>query len=240
MTARYAIYFSPGDDTELASFGAYALGRVPNGSEIFGQKESVQSKDVLSDNRFFSDQLTAANLRATPAHYGFHATLKAPFQLKETTNENDFLLSVNAFSRMQKGVCLETLLPRKLAGFMALTLESQPASLSELAAQCVRTFEPFRAALTESDVRKRQPENLNDQQKAYLFEFGYPYVLREFRFHMTLTGALVDSKYEDYTAWLVELYSELVREIPVLDRLAVFKQPDRSSPFIRLAEFPFL
>lgn len=239
MTARYAIYFTPEDKSDLAYFGACALGRMPDGSDLIHREEMLRSDETLISNTVFIDKSLAIELRERPSHYGFHATLKAPFHLAENRYEEELLESVQAFSESQQLINLESLQPQKISGFMALTLENQPESLLSLAEQCVRRFEPFRAPLTDEDLQKRKPEDLDEQQRAYLFEFGYPYVLSEFRFHMTLTGPVNDNTHDEYIDWLTSLYYDIVREGRTLDRLAVFKQPDRSSPFVRLAEFPF-
>lgn len=239
MTARYAIYFTPEDKSDLAYFGACALGRMPDGSDLIHRKELLQCDDALNSDIVFTDKGLAKELRERPAHYGFHATLKAPFPLAENKYEEELLESVEAFSKLQQVISLESLQLRKISGFMALTLERQPESLLSLAEQCVRRFEPFRAPLTEEDLQKRRPDDLDEQQRTYLFEFGYPYVLKEFRFHMTLTGPLKGHEHTEYIDWLASLYKNIVQNEPTLDRLAVFKQFDRSSPFKRLVEIPF-
>jgi len=227
VTARYTVFFCPDDLSALAEFGNRVLGRLPT-----GQRVSTSAGD-------FTDRVTAELLASTPAHYGFHATLKAPFELAENFSSSDFLAHVEQFAKQQQPITLHDLKPRALAGFMALAFEMQPIEVVDLACRCVEEFEPYRAELSQIDLDKRKPELLTEQQRDYLYRFGYPFVMQEFRFHMTLTGKFNVSEHTDYIAWLTALYDTLLSDPPVLDRLAIFWQPDRQTAFARIAQFPF-
>lgn len=227
MSARYAIYFSPDDESDLATYGECVLGRNADGTSI-----------GVSDNRYPVPAI-AHELSATPAHYGFHATLKAPFYLAQGVGESKLLEAVEALANSQSAASMDTLSPRLMSGFMALSFSSQPPAIAKIAEHCVTSLEPLRAALSEEDIARRNPDALNDIQRQYLMQYGYPYVLSEFRFHMTLTGKLNTIEQSDYIAWLEQLYTKLVPEVPVLDRLAVYWQADKHQVFTRLAQFPF-
>lgn len=228
MSARYAVFFCPEDSSPLAQFGQQVLGRSADGDTL-----SPRDTD-------FPDDQQAKALSATPAHYGFHATLKAPFELSAGSTERQLLGEVEVLARQQSVIAMPLLRPRALAGFMALTFDQQPDAITTLAQLCVRHFEPFRAPISESDILRRKPAQLSDRQREYLYQYGYPYVMNEFRFHMSLTGSMVPADHADYVNWLSERYDKLVREQPVLDRLAVFWQADRATPFTRLAQFSFI
>ena len=63
------------------------------------------------------------------------------------------------------------------------------ASTNALAA-----FDSFRAPLSASDRAKRIASGgLNARQIELLDRYGYPYVMEEFRFHMTVTDRLSDA-----------------------------------------------
>ena len=66
--------------------------------------------------------------------------------------------------------------------------------------------------------------------------YGYPYVLDEFHFHMTLTGNLPSGTHTDYFDWLTKTYRKIVVQPPELDQLAVCFQPDRQTAFTTLYE----
>ncbi len=226
MSARFAVYFSPDDASELASFGAYALGRDATGNA------TAASQGDYPDDR------VASRLRSKPAHYGFHATLKAPFELSQLSNKSLLLEDVEALASNTRSISLHSLYPRALAGFMALTLKSDVnTSVSHLASHCVERLESHRATLSAADIARRQTGQLSDTQQHYLVKYGYPFVMSEFQFHMTLTDNLQDTTDTPYTLWLEELFKTRVPVTPELDRLAVFYQADRDTPFTRIAEF---
>ena len=77
-----------------------------------------------------------------------------------------------------------------ISGFIAVIPAEPSAELQRLAADCTRAFDFFRAPLTPEDRARRNPEKLTPRQCEYLDRWGYPYVMEEFRFHMTLTGRL--------------------------------------------------
>lgn len=88
--------------------------------------------------------------------------------------------------------------------------------MSRLAAQVVRAFERFRAPLNEAEIARRNPEALSPRQRALLDEFGYPYVLDEFRFHMTLSARLSPEQRDHFLPLARDWFAEhLPRPFPV-------------------------
>lgn len=225
--SRYAVFFCPDDNSELSSYGQQVLGRRADGQVL---------ETAYTD---CPDRQLALALSATPANYGFHATLKAPFRLAEQATEQQLLDAVETLANSQNVIVMQTLKPQLLSGFIALTLTPQPQAIASLADQCVKQLELFRAPLSQEDIRKRKPDKLSEQQKEYLYQYGYPYVMSEFRFHMTLTDKISPGQHDAHRQWLTELYDRKVIEAPVLDRLAVFWQPNRETAFTRLAQFAF-
>jgi len=228
MCERYAVYFSPDDSTELAHFGRTVLGRGNDGLNV----------EASSDD--YPDSAVGKLLTATPAHYGFHATLKAPFQLAPGATKQSLLDAVAQIASEHSPVEMCGLRPQQISGFLALMFDTQPTAVKLLAQQCVERLESFRGPLSSEDIERRNPDALSQQQLQYLQQFGYPYVLKEFRFHMTLTGRGKNiSEHSDYVDWLCTLYDRTVQSSPFLDRLCVFWQPDRKTQFIRISEFRF-
>jgi hypothetical protein len=226
MSERYAVYFSPDDSTALARFGVRVLGRTNDGREVDASADDYHDPDVVKA------------LTATPSHYGFHATLKAPFQLAPGTTRQALLDAVAKLASEHSSVEMRGLKPQQISGFLALMLTNQPDAVKLLANHCVERLEDFRAPLTSVDIERRNPGALSHQQRQYLHQFGYPFVMSEFRFHMTLTGRCKNiGEYSDYIDWLNSLYERMVTSPPDLDRLCVFWQPDRETAFTRIAEF---
>lgn len=78
----------------------------------------------------------------------------------------------------------------RIGGFLALVPEGDAAPLAALAARVVAELDPFRAPLTGSEIARRRPERLSPRQRELLDLWGYPFVMEEFRFHLTLTDRL--------------------------------------------------
>ena len=232
MSPRYAIFFSPEDGSELAEFGRRVLGREADGSP------------ALASPTDYPDRQQAATFSKVPSHYGFHATLKAPFTLATSHSVDELLQSVEGLASSQHPIAMAGLELCQMSDFMALAFAQQVETIKALAQQCVQVLEPLRAPLTPEDLLRRAPEKLTPRQQEYLHLYGYPYVMDEFRFHMTLTGHLsaedkIAGEPAAYIDWLNECYARLVSNTPVLDRLCVFWQPDKTQPFRRLEQFAF-
>lgn len=225
MSTRYALYFAPDSQSQLARFGEWVLGRTAT---------QARRDDVSNP---FPDRDRWLALTESPAHYGFHATLKAPFELADDHSFEELKTQVAEFASRHSAVSLPGLLPRALAGFTALTLEHQPDELQRLALSIVETFEPFRRALSASDIERRRQQPLSPRQLELLERFGYPYVDEEFRFHMTLSGPLGERD-KDYFDWLQDHYRQMVSDTPQLDQLAIYSQTCRTAPFLRLHSYP--
>lgn len=225
MSRRYALYFAPAADSSLARFGEFVLGRTA---------ETARNDSASST---FPDKARWLELTRSPAHYGFHATLKAPFELSDTHNLSELIARVEEFADSHDAVPLPGLKPRPIAHFAALTLENQPGALRNLAQSVVESFESFRRPLSSSDIQRRKAQPLSARQIELLEQFGYPYVDEEFRFHMTLSGALTEQD-QDYIHWLQDAYQQKVNDTPLLDQLAIYGQTSRSAAFVRLCSYP--
>ncbi len=96
----------------------------------------------------------------------------------------------------------------------------------------VRSFEPFRAALSKADIARRKPEDLSEVHRANLLRWGYPYVMDEFRFHMTLTGQVVPERQAVIRDLLQETFAAHTGRPIAISGLAVFVERTRGAPFI--------
>ena len=78
---------------------------------------------------------------------------------------------------------------------------------------------------------------LTPRQVDLLDRYGYPYVLEEFRFHMTLTDRLAvdqrDARRQDAERW----FHDCLAAPLLLDRLVLFREPEPGAPFARLADY---
>jgi putative phosphonate metabolism protein len=227
MSARYAVYYAPTVDDPLARSAAAWLGR-----DAF--TGAVLERPALAG----LEGLDLEALTASPRAYGFHATLKAPFELAPERGEEQLLSFGEAFAARQEPFTAP-LAVASLGRFHALRLAAESPGMQALHAACVRDFDPFRAPLSDSDLARRRKAPLSPEQDERLLAWGYPYVFDDFRFHMTLTDAVRDP---DTAARLQRALQSHFADLEGphrFDSIALFKQDDRTASFHVLARFGF-
>lgn len=220
---RFAIYFAPSPETELWRFGSSLLGY-----------DAATGKDIAAWHPDGIDAATWHIWTAEPRRYGFHATLKAPFQLQDGMNESHLYAAVDAFARDRLPTSPLTLRVTRMAAFLALRLAERREieTVAALARDVVVKFEPFRAPLNEADRARRLKVALTDRQIGYLNAYGYPYVLDDFRFHITLTGPLPSTLITDIEACLAQEFdSRDLCSLVQIDSLVVFRQVSPTARF---------
>lgn len=208
MTERFAIYFAPSRDSALARRAEAWLGRP---------------------------ELKALTVSARK--YGFHATLKAPMALRPGTGRSQLEAAVAAYARTHPGVELGRLEVRLLDGFVALVPAVHARPITDFAADIVTAFEGLRQPLDAGERARRLRAPLSDRQVQLLDKYGYPYVLEQFQFHMTLTDRLTAEQREQWApaarAWFAAELALPVR----LDRLVLFHEPEPGAAFRRLDDY---
>ncbi len=210
---RYAIYFTPAEDDALTRKASRWLGR------------DAFSCDHYQDHRDY------AEITADPRRYGFHATLKAPFELSDDTSEGELLASFEAFCAKQQVFDIPKLVIGSLGPFFALVPEHTHQPLQEFAAEVVDYFEPFRAPLSEHDIARRKPQNLTERQRQNLSRWGYPHVMEDFRFHMTLTGPVAEDRRNEMADVLSTEFSDFTDRPLTISGLSLFIEPARGDDF---------
>lgn len=129
----------------------------------------------------------------TPRRYGFHGTIKPPFHLREGTNRAGLDAELATLAARLAPVRCDGLALHSMGGFLALTPRGDTRALADLAATIVRDLDHFRAPPSAAETERRRKAGLTARQNASLAQWGYPYVMDDFRFHLTLTGKLPDS-----------------------------------------------
>jgi putative phosphonate metabolism protein len=222
---RYAFYFVPEPDSALDRFGMSLLGYdARRGVDV----AFPQSEALPADWQEISRE---------PRRYGFHATLKAPMALLAGSSEDALLAAAAAFASTPRA--LPEIKPRidLIGNFIAIIPASPSPELDWLAADCVRSFEPFRAPLTDKDWARRNPDGLSERQRHYLERWGYPYVLDEFRFHLTLTGPVEPGRQPALLQTLQDSFAQIGLETLAVDRVALFRQDAADRRFRNIAEW---
>lgn len=224
---RYALYISPPADDPLTKKASAWLGRDAFG-EMPGNEGSIAGID--HDTRW--------KVTADPRRYGFHATIKAPFRLADGRHEDELMEAAAHFAAGQSAFKIPRLALAAIGPFFALVEDEPMAALARFAEAVVREFEPFRAPLTPQDMVRRRPERLNPRERQLLEEFGYPYVLDMFQFHMSLTGPVpVEDSMAVHAALKLHFGDFIARPLSV-SHLALFQELEPGADFTVRALFP--
>lgn len=225
MYMRYAIYYTPDLASPLAQFGASWLGwDIHQGVEM-PHPDMPDLPDAIAD------------LTQTPRKYGFHGTLKAPFHLTEGKTETGLCTAIERFAQSRHVFEFGPLHVTNLGRFIALTQITPNPSLHVLASACVRELDVFRAPMTVEDLQRRRKSNLTARQDALLRFWGYPYVMEEFRFHLTLTGPIAEDKIDAVKAILTKALSPLLNKPFTFTHLTLCGQSD-DGYFHAIKRFP--
>jgi hypothetical protein len=144
------------------------------------------------------------------------------------------------FCRARRSILLPAFEVKRLDDFLALVPATREGRVNELAADCVREFEAFRAPLVAAELDRRRRQGLSPRQDRYLEEWGYPYVFAEYRFHLALTGSLEEAPPHQVTA-LVAAAREALAALDAaplrVDAVSLFEQPEPTAPFRLLKRF---
>lgn len=206
---RFAVYYAPRQG-EFASRTAAWLGWNPETGA------NVTQPDLPGLPR------PAADLTRDPRKYGFHGTFRAPFRAAEGVSREDLRAAVDTLAARLAPVTCEGLAIEDLHGFLALTPQGCDDALQALAAAVVEGTDHLRAVLTEAEIARRKPALLSPRQRDLLHRWGYPYVMEEFRFHLTLTDSLPEEQRAPVAAVLRDHLGPVLPHPFVVEDLCLF------------------
>ena len=218
---RYSIFYAPAAGSDLARFGAQWLGWDAETGHETAHPE-IQGVDV-------------AVATSTPRKYGFHGTLKPPFRLATGTDRSGLERAIAELVAKTPAFTMPVLELRRLGRFLALVPSAPSPALSSLAAACVQELDMFRAPAGDAELARRRQSGLSAAQELNLRRWGYPYVLDEFRFHLTLTGAL--SGPEEIETALGPLVAPFTNDPMAVDQICLFGEA-ADGRFRILRRFP--
>lgn len=174
--SRYALYVAPPAEADWTRLATSWLGwDMETGTE-------AAAPDVPGIN--------VAAITERPRKYGLHATIKPPFRLAPGQTPAALFDAAEALCARLAPVTLDGLAVEQLGGFLALRPVGDTTALEALAAACVDGLDAFRAPAPQDELERRRKAGLSPQQEAHLLRWGYPYVMDQFRFHITLSRRL--------------------------------------------------
>ena len=224
---RYALYLVPSRDCVLWERACRWLGRNPETGALSGQPE-VPGYAAQRVQR----------LTRSPRQYGFHATLKAPFSLAHGVDERQVMEEVARLVGSLPAFSMPALKVGRLSGFIALRPAGTAEELMALARRCVTDVDALRAPLEAAERARRHAAGLTPHQRDLLEQWGYPFVLDEYRFHMTLTERLDDADAAVLMPWLENWLGPALGADSSEADLAVFMQPHPGADFVLRRRFP--
>ncbi len=222
MSTRYAVYYMPAPSHALWHAGCDWLQRDPSSDE--------------------ARRPTRAHV-GEPWRYGFHATLKAPLRLAPGCSEAGLRDAVAQLAQRTPRFVMPALSVQWMSDFLALQpLAPLPAThpLHRLADACVTELDAWRAEPTADELQRRLATPMSAEQRALLQRHGYPHVLGQWRFHMTLSNSLPpDASLRDELQQAAQQhFAAALREPLECDALRVFVEPAPGLPFRLLHRYP--
>ena len=210
---RAAVYATPAPGSELARLAGLWLGR-----DAF-TGAATRASDPVRDP-----------VMAEPARYGFHATLRAPFRPNHDGSLDALSGRLAAFCAARPAPVIHALTLAQLGTFLALVPGEREPALHALEAEVLEAFEPFRAPLHADEIARRRPERLSERQREHLARWGYPFVLDEYRFHMTLTGSM-QGPTDAIRSGIERHFAPVLGRPLAVDGLGLFVEPTPGEAF---------
>lgn len=217
---RFAIYFTPPAHDPLTLAAAQWLGRSAFSGEAM-EPPAIPGMG-LHDIAFNT---------ALPRRQGFHAVLKAPFRLAPGVTEQALLRHLMRFAGAHAPFELPRLEVARLGNYFGLAPASPCDTMRFLAASVVQEFDAFRLPLSEAELERSDPGDLSASQFANLHRWGNPYVMDEYRFHMTLTGPLSAVDMPRFEWSLRDYFDPYLKRPVEIANLALFVEEEPGAPF---------
>src|SRR5262249_31377073 len=181
----------------------------------------------------------AARAVKSPARYRFHATLKAPFRLRDSARAKDLQDALESFCAVRRGASGGPLVLAIFQNYLALVLSARTADIDWLAAECVTHFDGFRAPLNGADRDRRAEASFSAAERAFFESFGYPYALSAFRFHISLARPLPAAALNEVAASLAPELAWFMAAPFRIDSLSLLGEPHGGGIFEPVSRHPF-
>ena len=169
---RAALYWVPALEDPLYAAGVVWLGRDAETGA------AVRQPDIRG----------IADITKGPRRYGLHATLRPPMRL--ATGYEEFKAAAYIVGASCQPFRLPPLMVDEVSGFLALRATGPSQMLRAFCDRCVLETERHRLQAGEAELTRRRAAGLSARQETLLKQHGYPFVLDEWFFHITLTDRL--------------------------------------------------
>ena len=221
--ARYAIFWLPPADSALAAFGRDWFGTCPDRGKTrtpasFGLPETLVATAV-----------------ERPRRYTLHGTIVAPFRPAEGVSAQLLADELCAFCARRTARSTGPLRVSRLSRYLALIPNGGTARLDWLAAEAVTHFNAFRAPMSETELARYPAGQHSQRQAENVRAFGYPHVLSDFIFHITLAGPLEAEQLDEVEHGLAPHLQPLTGVPLHIGSLCLLGEVDQATPFRLIA-----
>lgn len=225
--SRYAVYYAPRPGA-FADAGAIWLGR------------NCQTGFSLAQPKLQGPLADLAPLTTKPRKYGFHGTLRAPFRPAKGEDEASVAACLADLAKRLGPARCDGLEVGNPYGFgLALKPVGEEAEILKLAADVVEHTDRLRAPLKPEEIAQRElAEDLNPRQRFYLHRWGYPMVMEELCFQLTLSNRIT-AKVQLELESAASRHFEKVLPVPfVIEDLCLFGEETDTGMLRFLHRYP--
>jgi hypothetical protein len=208
---RLAIYWAPSQNDPLWQLGNQWLGRNPETNTALPHPQIPNIAELTND----------------PRHYGFHCTLRPPMRLSTTSAA--FAATAQHIAAATRQFPLPPLTLTPISGFLALTLSTPSLKMHALANLCVRATNPHRAPPSPAELARRRAASLTPRQETRLQTWGYPYVLEEWFFHLTLSRRLTPPELASLLPAAQAHFAPTLHDQRVVEEICIFTESPGSD-----------
>ena len=230
--SRYAIYYAPPKESSLEEFGRYWFGWDPLNAKLINNKQRINYL-----NGFGIKNLKNIDKNVLIAKkYGFHGTLIPPFKLNKNYSTNLLFKKTEDIAKKFKKFKFYKFKLKKMNNFYAFVQNKKNNNINKLSNRLVRELFKFRSPLTKKEIDRRNPSKLSKLQLNILYKWGYPYLMSEFNFHMTLASEVTGNKLYLELKKIERNKEIILNEINNFDKIYIFGE-NQKGMFENLENF---
>ncbi len=230
--SRYAIYYAPPKESNLEEFGRYWFGWDPLNAKLINNKQRINYL-----NGFGIKNLKNIDKNVLIAKkYGFHGTLIPPFKLNKNYSTNLLFKKTEDIAKKFKKFKFYKFKLKKINNFYAFVQNKKNNNINKLSNRLVRELFKFRSPLTKKEIDRRNPSKLSKFQLNILYKWGYPYLMSEFKFHMTLASEVTGNKLYSELKKIENNKEIILNEINNFDKIYIFGE-NQKGMFENLENF---